>query len=298
MAKLERIKRITDLFVEGTEVKLGEDEAGTPVVVWVNKVNSFELEESRRDGLAARAEKIMELKDPQSPERKILEVQADSLSRDDMITATANRKYDEDYLHAMNDVESDPEWRDRLLFLQRMDELHDDAGIKDDDERRKRHADLQTNYFNALREAANKRQEDRKQELADLDDDELRERFIEWTVEQTSMTSYMAEMRVTQLFYAVRDCQAIPDEEGRFSKDSHKGCTHERMLSERHEVNTLPEEVLSAVADALNRVTVDQRTSGNSAAPTSSSESSEPASTPEESTPSIPVVTPPVAVAT
>ena len=68
MDPAERLRRITDLFEEGVVVPLGEDLDG-PILLWVNKLNSFQVEEARRDGVARRGMRLAELGKPDTPER-------------------------------------------------------------------------------------------------------------------------------------------------------------------------------------------------------------------------------------
>lgn len=294
MSNLDRIKRVTDLFIEGRELIFGDDGSGEPVVVWINKLNAFEEEEARRDGLAARAERLLELNLPGNRERAALEMSAKGLEHEQLVDSLVSMYFDQDYMGAMDDVDSNPEWRDRLLFLQRMNQLHDDAGINDDDERRKRFRDVNGQYFDAIRESAGKRQEDRKKDFLAQTNEELIAKHLEVTLDRVGTLAHLNERRVTEFFYALRDCQGVQTD----GVWTHASCLHPQLLESRQQVRGLPDAMLSAMGDALAGLTVDRRTAGNSDAPTNSSESLEPASPPEESTPSSPAVTPPVAVAT
>lgn len=294
MSNLDRIKRVTDLFIEGRELVFGDDGSGEPVVVWINKLNAFEEEEARRDGLAARAERLLELNAPGNRERAALEMSTKGLNHEELVDSLVSMYFDQDYMGAMDDVDSNPEWRDRLLFLQRMNQLHDDAGINDDDERRKRFRDVNGQYFEAIRDAAGKRQEERKKDFLTETDEELTTKHMEVTLDRVATLAHLNERRVTEFFFALRDCQGVQVD----GVWTHASCPHPQLLESRQQIRGLPDAMLSAMGDALAGLTVDRRTAGNSDAPTNSSESLEPVSPPEESTPSSPIVTQPVAVAT
>lgn len=286
------LKRITDLFTEGTELVLGEDESGTPVVVWVAKLNSFEDEDARQDGLAARAEKTLAM-NSDNPEVHNLRSLMERWDKDDLIANVAALKSDEDYLKALDDIDSDEEWREKLVYLRRMDTLHDDASIPEDDERRTKFTELNQEYYRALREFADKRQADRRRELADTPMEDLRQQYIDGVIDRFSMDAFMAERKVTEIFYCARECNAVKVEGGW----NHEKCDHtQKLMASRAEVRTLPEELLNKIINTLSSITVDRRTAGNSDAPPSSSGSSEQLSLEEESSPSTQEVTAPVVV--
>ena len=93
----------------------------------------------------------------------------------------------------------------------------------------------------------------------------------------------MEERRVTELYYAIRVCEASRDG----MAYDHTRCDHrQRALDSRDQVRSLPEQVLVKVIEALDQLNVPQREAGNSDAPVSSSASSEQPNVPEASTPS------------
>jgi hypothetical protein len=291
------LRRVTDLFAEGTVVELGTDDDG-PVLLWINKLNPFEDEECRRDGMAARAERTLILENQETPDAKALHYHVEKLTKDDLIENLVNVHFDEDYMAALDDVELDPDWKDRMIFIRRMEQLHDDAGVPGEDERRQRYIHAKEEYFRASREFVQKRQEDRRREYANLSETELRETYLKDTIEKVGMQDYMAERRITEIFYSTRNCAGVKDEEAEGGW-SHKACDHrEKFLESRAEVKELPDGLVNKLQEALTQITVDRRTAGNLVAPTSSSESSGPQSSSEDSAPSIPVETPPVAAST
>jgi hypothetical protein len=62
------LDRVTDLWVEGTTVYLGEDPQG-PLCLWVNTLNSFQHDDARRDGQAAQHSLSRQLRDETHPAR-------------------------------------------------------------------------------------------------------------------------------------------------------------------------------------------------------------------------------------
>lgn len=283
----QRLRRITDLFVEGTEVNLGDDPQGNPVLIWVNKLNSFEVEEARRDGAARRGLRLAALADESAVERQAIAAEVALWNDEQLQTAWVNQKVEEFYLDAINDIETEEEWREKLVTLRRLPTLLQDAAAQSDDPRRDELIALQESYY---REIADRQQSKQKQAMRDAKDmprKDLERDFFEQWRQRVTLDEFMEERRITELFYALRACEGTRVGPNQFD---HENCNHaQRALSDRGQVRHLPEQVLMKCMDALDEVTVPQREAGNSDAPASSSASSGPQSVPEASTPSTPM---------
>jgi hypothetical protein len=288
---VDRLKRITDLFVEGRELNLGDDETGTPVLVWINKLNSFEDEDARRDGMAARTERILSLTDD-NPEMRMLRDQMLTWDNEKLSDYTGQQHYDEDYMLAMDDIDAEEEWTDRLEYLRRGPTLHDDADLPEDDPRRQDFEKVQAEYFTHMGELAKKRQAERAKDYAKLSRTELEEKYIEMTKNRMAMEVFLEERRVTELYFAARDCQGTRVGPNEFE---HSKCDHrKRLLADRKEVRMLPSDAITKMVNLLGDVTVERRAAGNSGALVTSSESLEQPNQQEASAPSTPEVTAPV----
>lgn len=283
---IARLMRITDLFREGAELELGEED-GTAVVVWVNKLNSFEEEESRKDGAAARAMRMLELNN-NNPEIIQAQREMETWSHDDLAHTVSQQSAEEDYVKAIDDVEADEKWKDKLETVRRMETLMEDAKLSDDDPKRETYEELKQEYWGEVTARLDKRLKDRVRELKDLSERELADKFIDGWRNRNALGEFLKEQKVTQIFFALRDCQGVKRDKGW----EHAACVHDRLLPDRKSVRELPEELLERVTGALVELTVDRRTAGNLDAPTSSSESLGPQNPEAESTPSIPVVMP------
>lgn len=291
MAKMSRVKRIMDLFTEGKECRLGEDEMGTAVLVWVNKPNSFEEDEAIKDGRAARSVKLTELDRDDNADVVNLRDVVKGLSDDELADQIAASNLEDDYLLAMDDVDSDEKWREKNDYLTRGGQLLIDQGIPDDDPRWEDLNKTTQEYTQAISEAIDKRQAQRKADLKQLSREENIESYEAAYKHRIAMDDFIGEKRITELFYALRDCQAIKQmENGRWD---HSNCDHSvRLLDDRSEVRQLPEQLLQAASATLNELMVDMRAVGNSPAPQTSSGSSEqPSASEAASTPSTQEVT-------
>lgn len=289
MDNIARLKRVTDLFVEGTEVFLGYDDDRKAVLIWVNKLNSFEIEEARRDGVARRGERMSQLGKPDNPERAGLEAEMATWSETQLQKAWVAQKVDEVYLDVLNDIETSPEWREKIDRMRRLPELLDDAGVADDDPRREELSDLQAKYMQAISEGQAAKHKELMTEAGQIERDDLIKDYVEKWRQRESLDDFMEERRTSELYIAMRECQgtAKGNAEGGKPLWDHTNCNHNaRFLGARGEVRSLPEPVIEMIIDATDSLRISQRESGNSDAPASSSASSEPSSVSE--VPSIP----------
>lgn len=285
----DRLKRITDLFTEGREAELGMDEHGEPVLIWVNKLNSFEEEESRRDGHAARTDRLLELKEGDNADTLNARSELQAWTLEELKKARVNQKHDEDFISALNDIEADKDWSEKVDYLRRNLTLLNDADVPADDPRRARYTEVNDEYMRDIAARITKLQAERLQDLANVDRQELEDAYMAEFREREAFNAFIAEKRVTELFFAIRDCQAFR----RGEVWDHSKCDHRRrLLNTRSDVRSLPQGVIDTVINMLDNMLATPRESGNSAAPESSSASSEQPNAEADSTPSTPAATP------
>lgn len=280
MSVPDRLRRITDLFMEGTTLRLGSDESGE-IVVFVKKLNDFEVEEARRDGVAQRGLRMMALADENGPE---LKAQRHLLSRMDderLREARLGQRGDEVYLGAVNDLEAQEGWAEKVELMRRLPSLLADQDAAHDDPRRKQLTDLNADYLDALRACVDERNKGVRSELRADSRETLEIDYLEAWRQRESLDTFIAERRTTEMYLALHACQAVRTSGHGDAAWSHGECAHERLLDERSQVHGLPNGLLEKVTAALDGVTVPDRLAGNSDAPASSSDSSEPSSAAE-----------------
>lgn len=284
MAENTRLRRVTDLFIRGQEV-----EVAPGVAVWVNKPNSFERDEADKDGRTGRQRRLLPLREPQDPEDRSDELQlayaaTESLSTDELVTGAVSQNRSREYLLALDDIRADEAWAEDMVLLERADALQADGSQMSEAEAEAM-IELNAKYMNEI----DKRFTDRMTVLEDEIRAEPREKLIQLYLETWRQTvgleAYELERWKTQMYYAVRECDAPKDGNGRWD---HTKCRHLRLLESRREVNDLPDDFITLVDPVLQNLLVPPRDAGNSDAPTSSSASSEPQSEQAESTPSTP----------
>jgi hypothetical protein len=295
----DRLRRVTDLFVEGTEMYLGDDDRGEPVVVWVNKLNSFEVEEARRDAVAARGLRLLELEKEDNPERQAMMLQVHRWDEGRLKKARVDQVSDELYMAAISDLEADEEWADNIATLRRLPTLLRDENAPKDDKRWAQFDELNQEYLSVLQDRLSKLQDEKTREFDQLDRETLVDDFMESWRSRLSLDEFMQEKRRTELFFALRDCKASRVKFDGGERWEHQGCDHTvRLMESRGQVSSLPEGIIERAMDVMDGVTVPQREAGNSDAPASSSASSEQPSEEGASVPSIREETPPVAPTT
>lgn len=284
----DQLRRVTDLFVVGAPLPLCD---GTHL--WVQKPNSFEVEEARRDGVAARSLRLLELEKDDNTEVAAQRLEMRRLTDNQLAQAVVGQNGDELYLKVMNDLDADPDWVERLATIRRMPALLADENAPDDDPRRAQLIELNGAYLTEIQTRLDKAQSTAVADLDDLTRPELEDRYLHDWRQQISLSRFMDERAVTEIFFALRCCDAGPDL-------NHASCDHtRRLLDSRSQVRDLPDVLIQEARQVLDTIVVSQRDSGNSAAPGSSSASSEPSSAPEgPSTASTPSATSPAAPTT
>lgn len=284
---MAKFQRVTALFEVGREVVLEEDGPDGPVLVWVSKLNPFEQEEARKDGSVGRARALLMLDDPSSSEMAVFEQALDGRSRDDLTAALVHAKENEDYVQALDDIRSLEEWQDKILVLDRGDELLADSGHEMPDDEAKVLSDLNQEYMAKVQELLKALQDARKADLDALTDAELRKAYRDAYRENAGSNGFLTEYKTSEIYYALRDCNATKGANERWDHGPCQG-HRDKLLESRAEVRELPEELLAIVRDAIRDLAMTPKDAGNSGAPASSSASSGPASELADSTPSIP----------
>lgn len=284
---LDRLRRVTDLFVEGTEYHAGDDENG-PVVLWINKLNSFQAAEAQKDAIARRYIAIAALKNSGEYDGFVAETEMTPIDR--LAQDWVDMSFTEIYMEAANEIDLDSELKEQREALERVEGLQDDAGAVEDSAEREQTIEIKRTWIGRFQELQAAKAAEWLRDAKAMPAEDLRAKIHEKWRELRTHSEYDREHRATQLFFAIRHCSARRVDD----KWDHTGCDHSKQwLADRSEVHGLPEELLTALQERLESITVPARAAGNSDAPASSSESSEPSSAPEEaSKPSSPGETP------
>lgn len=260
MSNKLKLKRINDLFSKGETCYLGDDEAGKPVCVWIQKNNSLETEESRWDAQTARTDEMLAMADPRHPEIQNAHMIMQDWTDEEMCQAATNQRYDDSLNLALQDVEADPEWKDKLDYLRRQPELLDDAKVDADDPRRVQWTKYNEEYLKLVESLVKERQDKIRAEFVAQDREAVVETFLKVYQDKLAMKRYMMEARVTSMYFALRECDAVLVED----KWTHDKCDHSnRLLENRKELRELPEDVMEKITTCFDNLAVGARNVAN-----------------------------------
>lgn len=278
-----KYKRLPDLFVSGRELVF---EDGT--VMWLQVMNPFEVEEARRDASAARSRLIMALREIGTPEYDSVRGAFYTRTRpnviDDMIKAKSNKIF----MEAQQSVEVDPEWKERLEIARRFDETPpaEDAEVQLFEK-------INRDWLEAVTALVNDETDYQVRKLESLSEEDLLKEYEELWLEAKGSEAALRAYHVAEVFYGARCCDAVPDEDGKFTEDSHAKCNHRVTVYEsKDEVREVPSGLWATLRTGFEQISMSDRDARFSPRQESSSESSPLPSAAEESTPSTPDATP------
>jgi hypothetical protein len=281
-----RLAKLTDLFEEGMVAPLKASD-GSEVIVWINKLSPFENEQANHEGRVARARIMLAIKEFGTPESDLFRLASEGASVETIINALLAAKENERSVKVIRDIRADRKWKEKIETLEWSTEQL--VGRADDDPEVKTLTKILTDYQAEISKRTDRLRNEARIELAALPEDKLREAHRESYRDQEGLTAFIREQSATQVYYAMRVCEATRDADGRWQ---HSSCDHsQRWLESRLEVNQLPELLLTQVQRVYDELNMSPEVARFLGGPASSSESRGPSSKPEESKESGPVET-------
>jgi len=284
MGNRSKYRRLPDLFVVGKEVVF-KDDSGEDVVMWLQVLNPWEVQEARNDAQGARGRVVMAVKDIGSREFDAIKGAFLRRSKDSAIQEILSAKYSEWFMQATNAIDSDPEWQERMEVIRTADQTQP-ASMSEEETALL--AKLNVEYMAAINKHIEDESDYYKGHLERMTQEELLEEYTELWLDRRGNTVAITEYGISEIFYGARVCDAKPDEEGKFTKASHAECNghKEKVFESREEVRVLPEEMFTVIREGFDDLAMSVRDAKNSARQGSSSDSSPLPSKEEESTPS------------
>lgn len=274
---MSKAAKLSQLFAEGRELAFPSPDGD--VVIWIQKLSTFLVEQCNHEGRVARARKMMEIKEIGSPEFDIFQAQMIATSKQSLVVGFLQAKGDETFLQVLRDLRSDAEWRERIEVLEHSEEHM--VGKDAEDPENKVLAKIAIEYNEEVMKRVDNANDEFKAELEALSEEDLRERWREQYIETRGMQAFSSTRSRYEAFHAMRDCQGVKDEDGRWS---HITCNHSRyLLDDVADIEALPTPVLVKVQETLAAVTVPTDLARFTDGPASSSESSGPSRTAEGS---------------
>jgi hypothetical protein len=118
-ANRSKYKRLPDLYVVGKELVFKED-----VVMWLQALNPFQMDEARHDAQVARSRIVMALKSEHgSDERSKVTASLFEDGRDAAVLRLVEAKVGEKILEVVAAIQNDPDWKERLEIQERADDI-------------------------------------------------------------------------------------------------------------------------------------------------------------------------------
>jgi hypothetical protein len=277
--------RLTALFDEGKEAYLGDHE-GKPVVVWMNKLNSFDTEEALRDASVRRAERMGELGED-SPELRGARAEVAMWTDEQLRQAIVSSQEGDVTSEAFDNLQTEEGWSELEDYVARAPALLADEEVKPGDPRFKTLNEKLAEYTRRLKVETDNVVDQHIKDLAGIERGTLEAKFLEeWRARRT-YDEWAGTRRTTELYLSARKCEAVlagggVSLAGEMTWD-HSACDHsERLLSDRSSVRKLPDGALRIMVETYESLRIPPRVVGNSDAPASSSGSSELSSAPED----------------
>lgn len=274
MVSRAKYRRLTDLYVNGTEFVTKDGS-----VMWLQVLNQFERDDAIGDAQAARARLTLTLRDSDGDEMMKVRNAFDVAGREGAIEQVIAYGAAERFVKAINAVESDPAWTERLSVIKRGDDLMVDP----DEEERQLISKVNLEYSEAVEQFEQDEAELARQELEMLSDDELLDEYVKGYIDRRGNALAMAEYALVEVWYATRCCDAVEAGDGTWD---HSACgKHQlKVWEHRADVKDEPDELLNGLADVMKTLNMGVREAKNSHRQGSSSEPSPLPSEVEDST--------------
>lgn len=243
-------RRLTDLYVTGTEVTLNDgDNQDDAVTVWLSKISPIEQRDAADKATAARAKLLLIKNTPlHSAERLVYEDQLLDLGltrREDWVEFIALNEIQEAELSNQERIASEGEWakNDYLDALQKAwnDGLGDKYEEDENDEEAKRVYDELMRFTQEVVEATEEDRTNILDKYAADSDDELMKQAVDRIIDAESDFAWMNEFSRWQLFYAVREPNA----------------KKVRYFVEKEEVDALDARIVQTLLEKYREITVD-----------------------------------------
>lgn len=268
MVSRSKYKKVTDLYVQGTEVVL-KDES----VIWVQALNPFEYQEAQQQASAARSRVVLAMKEIGSDEFLRFKAQAAEMPREEKVKNLAQRQAQDALTNILSGIEADDDWAEVIQVLERSDDLQTGT-----EEERELIAKKNHEYLEEVQRRGNLERENREAVLSAEPDEELDRLLADAYVEHVAGERAMTEFEAVEVLKGARACDATPRDDGTWD---HSACEGHRLTAfeDLNEVRTLPEELYASIRAgfaAINVPPMEVKGSGSEAS------SSEPSSVPSE----------------
>jgi len=241
---MAKSRQLSDLYVRGKSVTIDDGE-GTPVEVYIRKLNPMEHEKALRKSNAARARVMAAVKDPDGDE--YLQVQGDvyDMVPTQIVNYLVEEGLDDTRLVAEAEEENEKEWSEEDYLQGLRDSWNDvlSGRLQEDPEDAEALRVLKEleRFTTKVDKRIEKERENLRSELELHSIEALREKTVETFLKTRANLLWLSEFRRAQLWLAVRQV------------NDHKAY----YFTSRDEVDELPEEVLTILVRSYAELEVD-----------------------------------------
>lgn len=256
--------------------------------MWLQVINPFERDEATHDAQVARARLIAALRSEHgSDERLMVEASFLADGREAAIDRLVKVKVGEKLMEILTELRDDPEWKERLEFTERSEEL---LARPTSDPEQKMLNEINAAYIAEINSRQQIEQDYQSHRYNAMTDEQLVEEYVEIYTERRGNELAGAEYAMTEAWYACRACDATRTDDGW----DHGTCEgHQVQVFEtKAELRSAPEALQDLLYDSLKGLAMSVRDARFSARQGSSSQSSPLPSEGAASTPSTPAATP------
>lgn len=274
-------KDVSDLYARGDVLVLMNGKQ-----VWVQALNSFEMEECRTAARVARARLVNVLRQPDSDEAQVVRAQFRDGRREEAIRNLVDSRQDEITLKISMEIDADPEWQEVIDLVSRSKDI---ASRGPTEEEAKALEESSHKYVAFINRRVQEETDLLTKEMEALDDQQLEDAILDNYIRREGDRIAMDEYRLAEMALAARTCDAEMDDNGTWV---HKIPVSQREpIWDRKEMRSLPEQLQQEIQLVLRTLNMPAQTAKDSAAPASSSDSSVPPNEEEASQPSTPEAT-------
>src|SRR3954468_15981341 len=270
-----KYRRTTDLYVEGREWVLKDG-----MVIWLQVMNPFELEEARHDAQVARGRVAMALKGPEGgDERDKVVAQFYVDGREFAIERLADAKAGMTLPKGVDSIHDDPEWKERLEILDRTESTSQQRVTEAEQQLLGR---INQEYIDEVQDRVKQERTEFIAEFELHDEAHLLEAYIDQWLERRGGEVGQNEFNLSECTYAARACG------GEFDGETwdHSKCEGHRLRiwESKDELLAEPGVFQEELFEQMRLLNMSVREAKNSDRQGSSSDSSPLPSAPEEST--------------
>lgn len=260
----DRLRRVTDLFVDGTVVVLRDGS-----FLWVQALNPFERDECVSDAQVARARLVMAMRESGS-ERIKVEGRFEEAGRDACIKELAAVKADEKYSSIIAEVQDDPEWTERMEILRRTD--FDNAAKPPTQDEVILIAKIEKDFFSEVRDRTEAEKDYQIKSLERLSQEDFLAEYAEAWMDKRGGRLAQEEYQLTEMWFATRLCEATKNDDGDYD---HSACgTHDiRLFESKADARSAPQGLQELLSEALRELSMGNRDPKDSGSLPSSSDS-------------------------